>query len=122
MTEKTILAVDDSATIREMVALTLGRGNYRVITAQDGMDALEKLKDNQVELVITDHYMPRMDGLTLVQTLRSQSATQTIPILILTTETSPEMKQKGRQAGATGWIVKPFHPKTLTEVVKKLIG
>lgn len=119
---KSILAVDDSPSIRQMVAYTLKRAGYEVIEAVDGEDALAKATARTVNLVLTDHNMPRMDGLTLVRSLRRLPAYRTAPILILTTESSAEMKNQGRAAGATGWLVKPFEPRRLLEVVEKVIG
>ena len=119
---KTILAVDDSASIRKMVAFTLEGAGYRVIEAVDGQDGLEKAKAANVHLVLTDQNMPRMDGLSLVRQLRSLPQYKSAPILILTTESSEEVKQQGRAAGATGWLVKPFDPPKLLEVVKKVLS
>ncbi len=119
---KTILAVDDSPSIRNMVAFTLKSAGYEVVEAVDGQDGLEKAKAKRVNLILTDQNMPRMDGLTLVKNLRSLPDYKTAPILILTTESSDDMKSKGRAAGATGWLVKPFDPPRLLEVVKKVIG
>lgn len=119
---KTILAVDDSASIRQMVAFTLKSSGYEVVDAVDGMDGLEKAKAKSFSLVITDQNMPRMDGLTLIKSLRAMAQYKTTPILMLTTESSDAMKQQGRAIGATGWLVKPFDPQKLVEVVKKVIG
>ena len=119
---KTILAVDDSASIRQMVSFTLKSSGYDVIEAVDGMDGLEKAKAKAVNLVLSDQNMPRMDGLTLIKALRALPQYKTVPILMLTTESSDAMKQQGRAAGATGWLVKPFDPQKLVEVVKKVIG
>lgn len=119
---KTILAVDDSASIRQMVSFTLKSSGYEVIEAADGMDGLDKAKSNEISLVLTDQNMPRMDGLTLIKTLRLLPQYKTVPILMLTTESSDAMKSQGRAAGATGWLVKPFDPQKLLEVVKKVIG
>ena len=119
---KTILAVDDSASIRQMVAFTLKSSGYEVIEAVDGMDGLEKAKSKTFNLILTDQNMPRMDGLTLIKSLRAMPQYKTVPILMLTTESSDAMKQQGRAAGATGWLVKPFDPQKLIEVVKKVIG
>jgi len=116
-----ILAVDDSASLRKMVAFTLKSSGFEVIEAVDGQDAIEKLKGCTVDLVLADQNMPRMDGITLVRHLRSQPQFQTTPILILTTESSDEMKQAGRAAGATGWLVKPFDPHRLVEVIRKVL-
>jgi two-component system, chemotaxis family, chemotaxis protein CheY len=119
---KTILAIDDSASIRQMVSFTLKSAGYDVLDAVDGQDGLEKAKSNNISLVLTDQNMPRMDGLTLIRTLRALPQYKTTPILMLTTESSDAMKQQGRAAGATGWLVKPFDPQKLLEVVKKVIG
>ncbi len=119
---KKILAVDDSGSLRQMLAFTLRTGGYQVVDANDGVDGLTKAKATQFDLVLTDQNMPRMDGLTLIRSLRELPAYTQVPILMLTTESSPEMKQRGRDAGANGWLVKPFDPKRLLEVVGKCIG
>ena len=119
---KTILAVDDSASIRRMVQFTLKGAGYDVIEAADGQEGLERAKAGLVNLVLTDQNMPRMDGLTLIRSLRAMPDYKNVPILVLTTESSAEMKSQGRAAGATGWLVKPFAPKGLVDVVKKVIG
>lgn len=119
---KTILSVDDSNSIRQMVAFTLKGAGYEIIEAIDGQEALDKAKGKTVDLVLTDQNMPRMDGLTLVKNLRALPAYKNVPILMLTTESSDVMKTQGKAAGATGWIVKPFDPAKLLEVVKKVIG
>lgn len=119
---KTVLTVDDSASIRQMVAFTLKSAGYTVIEAADGQEGLDKAKANAVSLVLTDQNMPKMDGLTLIKTLRGLPQYKTTPILMLTTESSDAMKAQGRACGATGWLVKPFDPQKLLEVVKKVIG
>lgn len=119
---KMILAVDDSASIRQMVAFTLKSSGYEVVEAVDGMDGLEKAKTKTFNLILSDQNMPRMDGLTMIKSLRGMPQYKTVPILVLTTESSDAMKQAGRSAGATGWLVKPFDPQKLIEVVKKVIG
>jgi two-component system chemotaxis response regulator CheY len=119
---KTILAVDDSSSLRQMVAFSLKAAGYQVVEAVDGQDGLEKAKQQTVDLVLTDQNMPKMDGLTLIKSLRSLPGYQKTPILMLTTESSEDMKSKGRAAGANGWLVKPFDPQRLIEVVKKVIG
>ena len=118
---KTILAVDDSPSIRQMVRFTLERAGYLVLEAADGVEALSKARAQRPDLVLTDQNMPRMDGLTLIGSLRSMRQYDAIPILMLTTESSDEMKAKGRAAGATGWMVKPFDPKRLLEIVGKVL-
>lgn len=121
---KTILAVDDSTSIRQMVAFTLKSAGYTVIEAADGVEGLAKANAHahSINLVLTDQNMPNMDGLTLIRTLRGLSPFATTPILMLTTESSDTMKVQGKAAGATGWLVKPFDPHKLLEVVKKVIG
>ncbi len=119
---KTILAVDDSGSLRQMVAFSLKAAGYDVVQAVDGQDGLNKAKEKTVDLVLTDQNMPIMDGLTLIKNLRQLGSYQKVPILMLTTESSDEMKTKGKAAGANGWLVKPFDPKRLIEVVQKVIG
>ena len=118
---KTILAVDDSATMREMVAFVLESAGYRVIEAEDGAQGLDRATATNVDLVITDQNMPNMDGISLVKKLRETREYKSVPILLLTTESSDAMKAQGRAAGATGWLVKPFDPATLLEVVQKVL-
>jgi two-component system chemotaxis response regulator CheY len=116
-----ILAVDDSASMRKMVSFTLTGAGYHVIEAVDGQDGFEKALSHHVDLVLTDQNMPRLDGLGLTRKLRESPQFKNTPILILTTESSDQMKQAGRAAGATGWLVKPFDPNKLLEVLKKVI-
>lgn len=119
---KTILAVDDSASIRKLVNYTLKSAGYNVVEAVDGQDAIDRAKTEKFNLVLTDQNMPRVDGLTLIRSLREMPDYKTVPILVLTTESSADMKTQGRAAGATGWMVKPFAPKSLLDIVKKVIG
>jgi two-component system chemotaxis response regulator CheY len=116
-----ILAVDDSASMRKMVSFTLSGAGYRVTEAVDGQDAFEKAQSQSFDLVLTDQNMPRLDGLGLTKKLRETTAFAKTPILILTTESSDQMKQAGRAAGATGWLVKPFDPNRLIEIIQKVI-
>jgi two-component system chemotaxis response regulator CheY len=118
---RSILAVDDSASMRKMVSFTLISAGYHVIEAVDGQDAFEKAQSQPIDLVLTDQNMPRMDGLGLTRKLREHPQFKTTPILILTTESSDQMKQAGKAAGATGWLVKPFDPNRLLEVIQKVI-
>ena len=118
---KCILTVDDSSTMRQMIAFTLKGADFEVLEAGDGVEALEVAPGKKLSLIITDVNMPRMDGLTLVQHLRGIPEFKFTPILVLTTESGVDMKQKGKEAGATGWIVKPFSPEKLLEVVNKVI-
>jgi len=117
----TILAVDDSASMRKMVSFTLAGAGFNVVEAVDGMDAYEKAQGQTFSLVLTDQNMPRLDGIGLTRKLREHPNFQSTPILILTTESSDQMKQAGRAAGATGWLVKPFDPNRLIEVINKVI-
>jgi two-component system chemotaxis response regulator CheY len=119
---KVVLTVDDSASIRQMVAFTLKSAGYEVVEAVDGEDGLNKAKSKSANLVLTDQNMPKMDGLTLIKSLRGLPQYRSTPILMLTTESSDAMKAAGKAAGATGWLVKPFDPQKLLEVVKKVIG
>ncbi len=116
-----ILAVDDSPSMRKMVSFTLTGAGYQVIEAVDGQDAFEKAQSHAIDLVLVDQNMPRLDGIGLTRLLREHPKYKTIPILILTTESSDQMKQAGRSAGATGWLVKPFDPTRLIEVIQKVI-
>ncbi|MFY9811555.1 response regulator [Aquabacterium sp.] len=116
-----ILAVDDSASMRQMVSFTLKSAGYNVVEAVDGQDAWEKAGGRSFDLVLTDQNMPRMDGISLTRKLREDPQFKSTPILILTTESSDQMKQAGRAAGATGWLVKPFDPNKLIEVIQKVI-
>ncbi|NEX20646.1 response regulator [Thiorhodococcus mannitoliphagus] len=119
---KTILTVDDSPSIRQMVTFTLKGAGYSVSEAVDGQDGLDKARSGSFNLIFTDQNMPRMDGLTLIKQLRAMPQYKTVPILMLTTESSDAMKTQGRAAGATGWLVKPFDPQKLLDVVRKVIG
>lgn len=119
---KRIMSVDDSTSVRQLVAMTLTNAGYEVVTAEDGMDAVEKLKSSPVDMVLADLNMPRMDGISLVKHLRDTPAYRFIPIVLLTTESQEEKKAQGKAAGATGWIVKPFQQDQLLAVVKKVLG
>jgi len=119
---KSILIVDDSAAIRQMVAFTLRTEGYTVIEAADGVDGLAKANEQNIDLVLSDQNMPNMDGITFVKSLRGLPKFSATPILMLTTVHSDEIKAQGKEAGASGWLVKPFDPHKLLEVVKKFIG
>lgn len=118
---QSILAVDDSASMRRIVAFTLKSAGYEVVEAVDGEDAFDKAKARDFDLVLTDQNMPRLDGIGLTRRLRGHPAFKGTPILILTTESSDQMKQAGKAAGASGWLVKPFDPNRLIEVVRKVL-
>lgn len=122
MTTKTIMTVDDSASVRQMVTFTLRDAGYTVIEACDGKDALSKVEGQPLNMVLTDLNMPNLDGIGLIRALRAHPACKFIPIIMLTTESQAERKQEGKAAGATGWIVKPFKPEQLIAVVKKVLG
>ena len=118
---KSILIVDDSASIRQMLGFTLRAAGYEVDEAVDGRDGLGKAQRKSYQLVFTDQNMPNMDGLTLIKSLRGLPAYRSTPILMLSTEAGDAMKQQGKAAGATGWLVKPFDPPKLLEVTKKVL-
>jgi len=118
---KTIMTVDDSASMRQMVAFTLQSAGHDVVEAVDGRDALDKMVGRQLNLIITDLHMPNMDGIELIRKVRSSAQHKFVPILLLTTESQPEKKLEGKAVGATGWIVKPFEPGQLLNVVDKVI-
>ena len=119
---KRILTVDDSISMRQMISFTLRENGYEVIEAVDGQDAISKAQNQYFDLIFTDQNMPNVDGLTLIQMLRVLPEHEKTPILMLTTEASDDMKKMGRAAGATGWLVKPFDPQKLLDVVKKVLG
>jgi len=116
-----ILAVDDSASMRQMVSFTLKAAGHTVMDAEDGNQALNIAKTQSFDLVLTDVNMPIMDGLTLTKELRTLADYRFTPILILTTEAGKDKKQEGRAAGATGWLVKPFNPDQLLATIKKVL-
>lgn len=118
---KTILAVDDSASIRQMVSFTLKQAGYNVVEAVDGQDGVNKAKSQQADLVITDLNMPNMNGMDLIRSLRAEANYKFTPILMLTTESDDTKKAEGKQAGATGWIVKPFNPEQLLKVIERVL-
>ena len=116
-----ILAVDDSASMRQMVNFTLKGAGYEVVQAADGVEALEYARTKPVDLVLTDVNMPRMDGITLVRELRQLPTYKYVPMLVLTTESGQDKKMQGKQAGATGWIVKPFNPEQLLATIARVL-
>ena len=119
---KKIITVDDSTSLREMIAFVLKEAGYDVAEAKDGQDALAKLNDFPADLVITDLNMPFMDGIELTKALRSTPTYKFIPIVFLTTESQMQKKEAAKEAGATGWIVKPFKPEQLLKVIKRVLG
>lgn len=118
---KTIMTVDDAATMRKMVAFTLRSAGYEAIEAPDGLSALASLRQRPVDLVITDVNMPGIDGIEVVRRVRAMPEMARTPILLLTTESDAEAKSRARAAGATGWLVKPFQPEQLLAVVARVL-
>jgi len=119
---QTVLVVDDSKTMRDMVTFTLTGAGYQVVQAGDGKEAVGKLSNgSKPALVVTDLNMPEMDGLELIKEIRKMPALKFTPILMLTTESSDEKKAAGKAAGATGWIVKPFNPEQFLKILKKVL-
>jgi two-component system chemotaxis response regulator CheY len=119
---KTILTIDDSASIRQMVTLTLASAGYTVIEAVDGADGYAKAVANHVDAVLTDLNMPVLNGIEFIRKYRAHPASKGVPIVLLTTESDDELKRQAKEAGATGWIVKPFKQDQLLAVIKKVAG
>jgi two-component system, chemotaxis family, chemotaxis protein CheY len=118
---KTVLTVDDSRTMRDMLKLALTEAGLEVLQAEDGVHGVEVLgQAGDVDVIITDINMPRMDGYGFIDHVRNNPKTRATPILVLTTESEPAKKQRARDAGATGWIVKPFDPEKLIAAVRKV--
>lgn len=117
---KTILVVDDSESIREIVTFTLENEGYKVLVGQDGQDAIKHL-NNPIDLILTDLHMPVMNGLDFIRHVRSTADHKTTPILFLTTESQTAKKMEAKEAGATGWIIKPFVPAKLIEAINKVM-
>ncbi len=119
---KTILLVDDAAVVRHVVSLTLRKDGYEVIEAVNGNDALQKLAQNKVQMVITDLNMPEMDGIELIRQLRGQATYRFLPVIMLTTVSQEERRKEGKLAGASGWIFKPFQSRDLLDTVKRFVA
>ena len=117
---KTILTVDDSRTMRDMLLMTLVDAGYEVVQAEDGEDGLAKLGDRRPDAIITDINMPRLDGFGFIEAVRADPANSSLPILVLTTESEMDRKERARAAGATGWIVKPFNPTKLLDALRRV--
>ena len=117
---KTVLTVDDSRTMRDMLMLALKDAGYRVVQAEDGVHGLEVLQAESPDIVITDINMPRMDGFGFIEGMRADPNHKATPVLVLTTESDAAKKQRAREAGATGWIVKPFDPVRLVDAVRRV--
>ncbi len=118
----TILAIDDSRTIREMLRETLRNAGFDVHVAVDGLDGLEKLREVAPDVIITDINMPRMDGFGVIEAVRAGNSHAALPILVLTTESAADLKERARKSGATGWIVKPFDDAKLVSAIKRIAG
>ena len=118
---KKILIVDDSESIREVVSFTLENEGFEVLIANDGTDALKFLDGREIDMIITDLHMPEMDGIPLIKHVREMEAYQRIPILFLTTESQTAKKMEAKEAGATGWIIKPFVPAKLIAALQKVL-
>lgn len=119
---KTILVVDDSVSMRQMVTFTLTGAGYEVVEAGDGKEAVDKLNGGaKPNLVITDLNMPNMDGIALIKAIRGMAPHKFTPILMLTTESSDAKKKEGQGAGATGWVVKPFNPEQMLATIQKVM-
>ena len=117
---KMVLTVDDSRTMRDMLRVALSSAGYSVIQAEDGQHGLEVLAGAQPDVIVTDINMPRMDGFSFIENVRSNNTHPGVPILVLSTESDVEKKQRARAAGATGWIVKPFDPVKLVDAVRRV--
>jgi two-component system chemotaxis response regulator CheY len=118
---KTVLTVDDSRTMRDMLKLALTQAGYEVVQAEDGVHGLEVLAANPPpDVIVTDINMPRMDGFGFIEGVRRDERHRAVPILVLTTESDMEKKMRARQAGATGWIVKPFNPEKLVDAIRRV--
>ena len=118
---KSILVVDDTRSMRKMVTAVLETAGYTVDEAGDGVEALELARQRVYDLVVTDQNMPRMDGVSLIRELRCLTAYDPVALLVLSTEVNPELKQRGREAGATGWMAKPFDPQRMLDIVRAFI-
>lgn len=117
-----VLAIDDSRTIRDLLRAALERAGFEVSTAVDGVDGVEKFQNAKADVVITDINMPRMDGFGVIDAIRGGTVNRSVPILVLTTESAAELKNRARQSGATGWIVKPFDDESIVSVLKRVTG
>ena len=118
----TILAVDDTESLRQMVSFTLQSSGHEVLQAADGEEGLSAARELNFDLIITDVNMPEMDGIALIQQLRQLPQYRTTPLLIMTTESGNDRQQQGKSAGATGWLLKPFSPQTLLDVVQRVLN
>ncbi|MCY6382420.1 response regulator [Hoeflea prorocentri] len=120
MKKTTVLTVDDSRTIRNMLLMTLNGAGYETLQAEDGVHGLEVLGGSEPDVIITDINMPRMDGFGFIENVRRSERHRAVPILVLTTESDAEKKNRAREAGATGWIIKPFDPEKLISAIQRV--
>ncbi|MGC9271345.1 response regulator [Acidiphilium sp.] len=118
--KQTILTVDDSRTMRDMLKISLVHAGFRVVQAEDGIHGLEILRDETPDVIITDINMPRMDGFGFIEAIRRDASWRSTPVLVLTTEVDGEKKSRAKAAGATGWIVKPFDPAKLVDAIRRV--
>lgn len=119
---KKILIIDDSAVFRKIVSVHLKSAQFDLVEAIDGMDALNKLKSEKVDLIVSDMNMPNMDGITFIKNVKEDPNNKFTPIIMLTTESQEEKKKEGMQAGARAWLTKPFNPEELVNTIKKMLG
>jgi two-component system, chemotaxis family, chemotaxis protein CheY len=117
---QTILTVDDSRTMRDMLRMALAEAGYNVIQAEDGVHGLEVLQTAMPDVIVTDINMPKMDGFGLIEAVRKDTRYRRVPILVLTTESDTAKKMRAKEAGATGWIVKPFEPTKLIAAIRRV--
>lgn len=117
-----VLTVDDSVSLRKLVANTLAAAGHQVVEASNGQEGLDAIKSNTFNLIISDINMPVMDGLTFIKNVRTNAAYKFTPILVLTTEMDPAKKKIAKESGATGWLVKPFDPEQLLSTIRKVLG
>ncbi|MFQ1700163.1 response regulator [Loktanella agnita] len=117
-----ILAIDDSRTIRNLLTMALEKAGFEVSTAVDGVDGVNKFQQEHADLVITDVNMPNKDGFGVIEDIRGGDRNRGVPVLVLTTESGAALKERARNAGATGWIVKPFDDEALVSVIRRLTG
>ena len=120
MKKTIVLTVDDSRTIRKMLLMTLSGAGFETLQAEDGVHGLEVLDDSMPDVIITDINMPRMDGFGFIENVRKSERHRAVPILVLTTESDAEKKNRAREAGATGWIIKPFDPEKLINAIQRV--
>lgn len=122
MTNKKILTVDDSASVRQMVSMTLSAAGYDIVEAKDGLEGYQKATTNTLHCILTDLNMPNLNGIEFIRKFRTHPSSKGVPILLLTTETDEGLKKQAREAGALGWIVKPFKPDQLLATIRKVAG